>query len=273
MDVVSGLIGRAQRVDPGLGARLEWMRLRRRGETAARVVDALVRPGAVAVDIGANWGLISWALARRAGAQGHVHAFEPNPLHARSLHRMARRRSMTVHSVALSDEEGTATLHVPVRDGVASHYEATLDGSAAHAGAEQQRVEVPLATLDGVLGDAAGEVAFVKCDVEGHEAAVLRGARRVLAGLPPLLVEIEQRHQQADVRLILAALEGQGYEGWALRAGGLAPLADFDLQAEQLDPLAAGDGDPLAGTYVNEFLFVPPGSAPQALREPSRPAA
>jgi hypothetical protein len=91
---------------------------------------------------------------------------------------------------------------------------------------------------------------------------VLHGAEATLRRwLPALLIEVEQRHQEADIRLALGDLESLGYEGYALYPDGLRPLRCFDLDRDQLAFL--GDGFMAFGVpagYVNEFLFVRPGS-------------
>lgn len=266
MDVVGGLIGRAGTVSPRLRARLAWRRLQRQADVAARLVEELVPAGAVALDIGANWGLFAWALEQRVGPRGHVHVFEPNPEHGPSLERMrGKRPNMTVHGVALSDHAGTAQLHIPVRDGRRCSYEATLSGTAAHVQAQQENVGVRLVPLDEILGPDSPAVGFVKCDVEGHEAAVLRGAEHTLRSLPTMLIEIERRLEDGDVGDTFAQLRDLGYAGYAVRAGGLAPLEDFDIEREQRSDV----GRSLAGDreYVNDFLFAHPSLDVSRLRE------
>ena len=257
MDVVGALIARAGTVSPRLRAGLAWRRLRREGDVAARLIDELVPAGAVALDIGANWGLFAWALQQRVGPRGHVHVFEPNPEHAPSLARMrGKRPNMTVHVVALSDHSGTAELHIPVRQGRRCSYEATLSGAAPHVQAHED-VSVQLISLDELLGPDAPAVGFVKCDVEGHEAAVLRGAERTLRrSLPTMLIEIERRLGEGDVGDTFAQLLDLGYAGYAVRSGGLARLEDFDIEREQRSDV----GRSLAGDreYVNDFLFAAP---------------
>lgn len=94
---------------PKLGIALRsWVALRS-GEPELRWVRHLVRKGDVALDIGANWGPYAHQLSR-AGCR--VIAFEPNQDMARRLaHALPNAQ---VEAVALSDHEGTATLHIPI---------------------------------------------------------------------------------------------------------------------------------------------------------------
>lgn len=270
MDAFGAVIARCRRVSPPLGARLAWMRLHRRGDVTARVVDTLVRPGDVALDIGANWGLFAWALGARVGAQGRVLVFEPNPQHAPSLQRIAAGRpNVTICMVGLSERKGNAELHIPLRGGELSTYEARLASAVpAATGAERhQSIPVAVTTLDVALNSVEAPVDFIKCDVEGHEAALLRGARATLGrGLPTLLIEIEQRHQADDVNGTFEFLIGLGYTGYAVRRGGLGALEEFDVERDQLALLDCDLAE--NPSYVNDFVFARSDLDLGPLREP-----
>jgi FkbM family methyltransferase len=260
MDVIGGLIRVAGEVHPSLGARLTWIREKRRGDVALPLLEAFVGRGDLVVDIGANWGFFTYHLARLVGRTGRVHAIEPDPAHLASLRAIQRGRpQVTIHPVGLSDREDAAELHVPVLAGERLGALASLAIPAERAGLQHDHVPVRLTRLDALL-PADAPVAFVKCDVEGHEPAVLRGAEAILGRRrPPLLIEIEQRHQAGDVRRTFAHLEALGYVGYYLRADGLRPLAEFDLARDQLAHLT-GTFVPVVmpAGYVHDFLFAPP---------------
>jgi FkbM family methyltransferase len=208
-----------------------------------------MRPGDVALDIGASWGHYTWAMARLAGGSGRVHAFEPNPANRRQLELIAlRRRNVIVHPFGLSDARGTAELHVPVQAGCA----VTELGSLGHIDSQTVTVRVRVERLDDVI-DLDERVAFVKCDVEGHERRVLAGGARLLERCRPiLLVEIERRHPQADVRGTVHWLESLGYSAQMVLPEGLTPAARFD---DEIHQPAAGPG---TEGYVGDFVFLPP---------------
>lgn len=256
VDLAGAILWRVVRpIDRGLMARLWWTRERRSGDRALEVVDRVVRPGDVALDVGANFGFFSYRLARLVGPDGEVHAFEPHPEQRGNLTRIeATRANVRFHAVALSARPGNAALVVPRVDGRPDLALATLEQRPG----DTDRVDVPVETLDRMLADRPRSVAFVKCDVEGHERAVLEGAVELLEkDSPTLLMEIEQRHQADDIRSTFGLLDEIGYDGYAIRRDGLAPVAEFDTERDQLRFVRAEpDATAMPPDYVNDFLFV-----------------
>ncbi|GAA4892232.1 FkbM family methyltransferase [Streptomonospora salina] len=164
----------------------------------------IVRPGDVCLDIGAEYGLYTLALAGLAGPGGRVWAVEPLPGPARFLRSAARTlgaRNVRVLRRAVGAEEGAGTLSLPMRRGLPVHGRAFLTtgahgrGPNAEFGAERT-VETRVSTLDTLVGESGERrVDFVKADVEGAELAVLDGAAATLRRhRPALLLEIEDRH-------------------------------------------------------------------------------
>jgi FkbM family methyltransferase len=152
-------------------------------EAEAYRMSSLASREGIAVDVGANWGLYTYAMSR---ACAEVVAFEPNP-DASTMIRAACLSNVRLLDVALSSKEGTARLHMRVRDGVElASWGSLLGGRMAGESTVATR-EVRVMRLDdlGLKG-----VSFIKIDVEGHELDVLEGARRTIAkSLPACLVE------------------------------------------------------------------------------------
>jgi FkbM family methyltransferase len=213
----------------------------------------------VVVDAGAAYGVFSARMAQLVGPQGQVHAFEPNPDNLEYLRAVASTEpNVAVHEVALSDRSGSAVLHVPLEDG---RRESGLGSLAPPRGATAASVAVQTARLDDVLDR---EVAFIKCDVEGHELAVLRGAERTLAeARPTLLVEIERRHAGDRMDATFEYLAELGYAAFAIGPEGPLPLDRFDLERDQLAHLDDRfESREMPPGYINDFLFTPPRAPP-----------
>lgn len=228
----------------------------RRGERQMlrRLEDLCPRTGR-ALDVGANHGLYTNALVRRIP---FVDAFEPQAECACNLRAFASvfARNLTVHQVALSDREGSATLNVPWFHGRLGR--ATLSGQATlEASVEQcDAVAVERKTLDSYAYD---DVSFVKIDVEGHEDRVFAGATATIAHCRPIvLVEIEQRHLgDVPIQSVFTRVESMGYYGEFYREGLLCTIDTFDVSADQLDLLDSIDEAISVERYVNMFVFRP----------------
>ena len=158
-----------------------------------------VEPGKVAFDVGANVGFYTLLLARVLGPEGHVVAFEPVPRNLSFLHRhlaLNGVRNVSVIEAAVADREGVAT------------FDEGPDPSMGHLGAGRLRVRT--LRLDDAL--ARGEIpvpAYMKIDVEGAEADVLRGAEGILREARPVV--FLATHGPAVHAECLEILTGHGY--------------------------------------------------------------
>jgi len=217
-----------------------------------------VPPGRTALDVGANIGLFSHALSRLCP---RVEAFEPQPGCLESLRAFAAgtRGRVVVHPTAVSDHDGTLTLHIPEADGTTSGL-ATFRATVAGQSGPVRALEVPVRRLDGFNFTGVG---FIKIDVEGHEIEVLRGAEQTLRREKPvLMIEIEQRHLEFPIADIFAWLGGLGYQGFFLRGGAKVPLEQFSVEADQtahLEDVIAERYSRIRGRYINNFFFTPAG--------------
>jgi hypothetical protein len=135
---------------------------------------------------------------------------------------------------------------------------ATVSPRQVHPSVSYEELRIPLERLDSILSEKQS-VSFIKCDVEGHELAVLRGAESTLRySLPAILIEIEQRHMAAgSIHDTFNYLINLGYVGFALYETGARSIREFDVQRDQLKFVSQGfvAYDMPAG-YVNDFLFI-----------------
>jgi FkbM family methyltransferase len=237
-------------------------------------MESLVRRGDAVVDVGANVGSYSYELARLVGRGGQVHAIEPDPASVSRLRALQKHLpALTVHPLAASDRSGTAELNVPLFAGKRIGALASLSVPRERAAARYETVSIRVAPLDAILPRDGRPIAFVKVDVEGYELAVLRGASATLGrAMPALLIEIEQRHSQADIKTTFAHVRGLGYVGFALASERLRPLDEFDLARDQLAFLGDQFVPAMPVAYVHDFLFVRPGTdLGRLMRSDARP--
>jgi FkbM family methyltransferase len=167
---------------------------------------AVVKPGAICFDIGAEYGLYTYPLSLLAGPTGLVHSFEPLPGAARVLSAGIGAfgcRNVRRFAGAVSDRPGAGELSMPRRNGLPVHGRTFLTTGANGLGpntefASADLVHTKITTIDRVYDHfRLPRVDFVKADVEGAEPKVVEGARRVIeAHHPTWLLEIEDRHLQ-----------------------------------------------------------------------------
>jgi FkbM family methyltransferase len=207
---------------PGRRARLDRLHARFAGR------DDLV------FDIGSHVG-DRIASFRRLGAR--VVAVEPQPALIATLRLLYRRdRDVTLIPAAVGAAAGELELHLNLDNPtVSTASTAFIAAAGAAPGWEDQRWQarrrVPQTTLDALIA-AHGEPRFVKIDVEGFEAEVLRGLSRPLAAL-----SFEFTTIQRDVALAaLARCEALGDYRYNAALGESARL----LHAQWLDAQAIG---------------------------------
>lgn len=205
-------------------------------------------PGDVAVDVGACKGGYTYWMRREVGDVGAVLAFEPQPVLAAYLRQCVRDfgwLNVHVDEAALSSEPGTGTLYVP---GTGPSPGASLVGASLPEGSTGYEVHVD--TLDRVLAERSLDtrVRLVKCDVEGHELEVFRGAERTLSDhRPHVLFECEARHLRGHtMEEVFGYLEELGYQGSFFWRGERLAVAEFVEELHQVQGRRP---------YANNFVF------------------
>lgn len=137
---------------------------------------------AVALDIGANIGVLTRLLAARV-SHGRVFAFEPSPSTFALLHKnTAEIPNVTCVQVALADHSGAVRFRESVEPGL-RHL------STGTPTTEPGTIEVRVSRLDDWVRDQQlGRLDLIKIDVEGLEEEVLMGAQEVIQAFRPTIV-------------------------------------------------------------------------------------
>jgi len=178
--------------------------------TVVAMLREHVRPGMTVADVGANVGFMAAHMGDRAGPDGTVLAFEPEPRNYAILAENARRarwRNVVPIHAAIGASSGTARLYLSMRDGG--------DHRTVSMGEDRPSVEVPRTSLDDVARDRKTPIHFVKMDIQGAEGEAVRGMPRTLASseLHGLVLEFwpeALRRAGEDPSEILDLIRGAG---------------------------------------------------------------
>ncbi len=189
----------------------------------------LVRPGMVALDVGANIGAHTLPLAKLVGKEGLVVAFEPaawafDKLRANIAANPELSGRIKIHQTMLLCSEDAVVPPV-------------IDASWPITPSEEVRADLRSAgkstkgavgmTLDRYMESTGpGRVDFIKLDVDGYESDVLRGAQVTIERFRPVIViEVSPyiaRERGNDIQDALSGLEKGRYRLFDLR--GRKPL-------------------------------------------------
>ena len=184
------------RLGNGMSIRVPWVDVAGRAicddgwyePDTVQVFSTLLRPGAVFLDVGAAFGQYTLLASRAVGDTGRVYAFEPDPVSFGLLCGNVKRNrlgNVTTAQIALGDAAGALDLYIGSPDNLGT---TSLSRPYNHTG---QTVRVDVVPLDQCLE----RVDLIKIDVEGAESLVIRGAEKVLATRPTLVIEFEETNQ------------------------------------------------------------------------------
>jgi len=229
----------------------DWLK----GEPELHFVQLFCCDSGEFLDVGANTGVYSAIAARHAR---RVVAMEPNPDVAGNLCR-ALPSNVEVVAAAASDHAGTASLLVPLQDGMDVSTRASIE-QHANPGFVERRVEISVQTIDSLEFE---NLTAIKIDVEGHEFAALHGAAETISRFRPnIIVECEERHNAGGVARLIEFFSAKKYSGFFFHRDRLVSIAEFDISRlqslESVKQLAdAESSNPRPREYINNFIFLP----------------
>ena len=217
--------------------------LRNFWERDCEIVRLLVAQGEWVIDVGANVGWYTKILSELVGQDGVVFSIEPITPTFRLLSYCIAQlglRNVQVLNYAISDQESEVSMEIPhYASGGDNFYQARIVKQAPWD-ASLKKYLVRSRTLDSVFLQLPKKIAFIKCDVEGHELYVFKGARQLISrSRPALLIEISRDPDdpRSESHLLFSYLQENGYvpywfDGKKLkrRAVGEASVNYFFLQ-------------------------------------------
>lgn len=225
-----------------------------------QLIRSLLEPGMIFFDLGAHVGFYTLTAAQRVGNTGAVHAFEPLYANATLLEQSVAANHFTqvrVNRVAVAEDAGTVTLHVPNSSAHNASGFATLMDFFPDAHAES----VPALSLDAyVQAHSIPHIDFIKMDIEAAEVLALRGMKKILSAArkPRILSEVNvPRLQDAGYAptILYQILAGYGYTPYRIAKQTLVVAADTSQTALLENVLFLPPSDPLLENFPHTISF------------------
>jgi len=183
----------------------------------SRVIETLLAPGDVFVDVGANVGYDTLLGSWRVGPAGKVVAIEATPhtfaLLQRNLAQNDGTGNVRTVQLAVSDKSGALDLYQ------LSDHNIGATSTLPHRGGRHVATVTAAPLTEILQADELSRVRLVKIDVEGGEAAIFCDILDNLARFPftaDFLVEISPEENEAAWREIFARLKAAGFHGYEI---------------------------------------------------------
>lgn len=151
-----------------------------------KLIRISLKPGNIALDIGANIGLQSIRMAQCVGINGHVYSFEPLNYLQNKFNKNAglnRFENITLFPFALSDQSGETSYSID------EHIwnQGTFNLNSKNSGGNAQQIIIKVADELSEI-QSLSRLDLVKIDVEGFEFQVLKGLKNTLKKHRPRII-------------------------------------------------------------------------------------
>ena len=198
----------------GYKMRINWEKRRTYvyGTYEVQVVEAIqrvVKPGMVAMDIGANGGYYTLLLSKLVGDRGQVISYEPLPPNFAFLEEnISLNHCSNVRAVCAAVAEHSGHLDLDLPEPKAALWAGPVPKNAGRAS-----IQVPAVAIDDFIESTGSPLHFLKIDVEGAEGFVLAGATSTIRRFhPTMVVELHDYEIHGKNHPVIAQLTAMGYE-------------------------------------------------------------
>jgi len=177
-------------------------------EELAYIRDHMLSPNDLVFDVGSHHGLHTICMARHSA---RVISIEPNPHNVSILKKNIQLnglKNVTICQIAVGESTGKITLLHDSNEGGVSPWQASA----------LPTLDVDVLTLD-QLAHKLGSPQVLKIDVEGFEAAVLKGAAEILRTRPKIAIEVHTEwvsRYGSSVNEVINLLNPSSYRAWVL---------------------------------------------------------
>lgn len=163
---------------------------------AVDILSEHIKPGFVCYDIGAHIGYLAFVMAKHAGKDGQIYAFEPRPLNLLYLQKHIKINkidNILVFDFGISDKRGEL------------RFTANTGSGTGHI-SEDGNITIHVESMDELIAEKGLRPPdFIKMDIEGGELNALQGAAETLKKYHPILListHGDEIHQQCMALLV-----------------------------------------------------------------------
>ena len=157
-------------------------------------IREIIKDDDTILDIGANLGYFAKSFSRLA-KNGKVICVEPvSQYHEVLNYFIGSRKNVTLHNVALGEKPGTATMILPMQDGMIRTglpYIAKADDPSS-----ERKQEVRIINPKSLIQEES-KLDYIKCDVEGYEWVIFKELVPIIEKFLPI-IQIEIDHENLE---------------------------------------------------------------------------
>lgn len=195
-------------------------------EPELRLLEQLLPPRGVFIDVGASVGVYSVVASKLVGSEGTVLAFEPGaetyPVLVKNVNELNSVGNVETFQLAVSDAVGSARLYHVIG--------ASLYSLAGSRDADEWE-PVRTTALDHIVRERQlPVVSCIKIDAEGAETLVLHGAAETLSRFRPVVIFEVNDYASArfglSAKTVMDVLRRHGYRFERIGPSGLVPLSE-----------------------------------------------
>ncbi len=182
------------------------------------IIKYIIDKGDTVIDIGANVGWYTKYLSDLVAETGKVISIEPIPETFSILCYCVKKLKMNnvkLYNYAISDTHGMCEMEVPKYDfGGFNYYQSRIISNNQNKISSLKYFSVITECIDNILEELGNKVSFIKCDVEGNELNVIKGALKVISKNKPVwLIELSSDPDENDsyASKLVTIMQENGY--------------------------------------------------------------
>jgi FkbM family methyltransferase len=171
-----------------------WYHGKQREKHTLSLLQEVLKPKAVAIEVGGHIGYLSIFFARLVGDQGKVYVFEPGYNNLPYIkHNVAPIKHIELIEKAISNKNGEASFYVEDLTGqnnsLLDDYDTfNQNKEYSFVNVTSKEVKVKTITLDTYCKEEKIAPDFIKIDIEGAELLAVEGMEEVLAEHKPIIM-------------------------------------------------------------------------------------